>query len=60
LGIRLGATPRGHDQPNMPSSAALPKGDILIWQNRGHFHLALTETVVAVLLACDLSAVIST
>ena len=43
LGIRLGATPRGRLQPNMPSTAAPEKGDILIWQRRGHFHLALTR-----------------
>jgi hypothetical protein len=48
LGIRLGATPCGRFQPNMPSpdmpSPAEPeKGDILIWQRMGHFHLALIE-----------------
>jgi hypothetical protein len=42
LGIRLGATPRGRFQPNMPSPAEPEKGDILIWQRMGHFHLALT------------------
>jgi hypothetical protein len=42
LSIRLGATPRGPIHPTMPSCALSSKGDLLTWQKRGHFYLALT------------------
>ena len=43
LGIHSGATPCGPLQPNTPFSTGPPKGDISIWQKRGHFYLALTS-----------------
>lgn len=43
LGLRSGATPRGHLHHN-PISTAIPlKPDISTWQRTGHFYLALTQ-----------------
>jgi hypothetical protein len=42
LGFRSGATPFGHVHPNTAPQRPRLKEDISIWQERGHFYLALT------------------
>src|SRR5579859_184147 len=43
FGIRPGATPAGHPQPNIIFSPIFQKPDISIWQKSGHSYLAATH-----------------